>query len=83
MSDELDEFLETANKWNQVRHTVDKRRDAKASGELERIHEETWKYESKSTRLVIGCGIIWAAMIIATIILCVTNNDIVLTALHI
>jgi hypothetical protein len=79
----LQEINATANHLNRFRHTLKKRQDAKESGELKRLTDETRRYNDKSFALTIGCWIIWATMIIATIILCVTNNDVVLTALHI
>lgn len=60
-----------------------KRKMDKESGELDRINQEIIRYDKKGSRLIRCTLILWAALIIATIFLCITGNDVVLRFLHI
>lgn len=62
--------------------SYNRRQKDKESGELDRINQEVRRYDQKMNRLAICTLVLWVAVIIATIILCLTGNDVVLSFLH-
>lgn len=66
-----------------IGNSYNRRQQSKESGELERIKQQIAIYDKKMARLI-RCGLIlWIALIVVTVILCITGNDIVLRFLHI
>ena len=93
---EKNDILEKLNKATKVANDVSKtitvanqsvnayqrRKDAKESGALDRLRKETDRFNEKGRKVIISCLVIWCFLIIATVVLCVTKNDVVLRILN-
>ena len=66
-----------------IGNSYSRRKQFKESGELERIKQEIEVYNRKGMILLRCCVGLWGILLIATIILCVAGNDVVLRILHI
>lgn len=72
----------TVSNIKNLKDTYLHRQERKQSGELERYYKLVDSYNKKCVKLTKTMLAIWAGLIIITIILCITGNDIVLTFLH-
>ena len=83
----LSNFLNAASQVSKdvssMAESYEARCKAKESGKLSQWKQDIEKYERKSMRVIISCLLIWGIMILITIVLCFTGNDIVLKMLHI
>lgn len=85
----ISQGLDTAN---QIRDTVQEGIDIKNhigaakryhdSGQYKRDKKLADKYESKERRWMICSFLLWVIMIIATIVLCISGNDVILQLLY-
>ena len=83
MNKAMDTVSKVTGDISLIGNLYNKRQEKKESGELNRIKQEIERYDRKMKRLIISTLTLWVVLVIATSILCIAGNDIVLSFLHI
>lgn len=83
VSDLVDSASDALNSVERLGETYEKSRNDRESGRKAFYERESNRYWNKTKRLMAFCIILWLFFIVATIVLCIQGNDIILRYMHI